>query len=107
MKRQRSWNYHTKVLIPREIADKAKSEEKEIDQLEVILLWGEAHRSAHHFKRGDECCHIDNLDQVLHVDKIMRSYPKPENGEKQKPKIDGILVHWWQEENCQNCGLKI
>ena len=97
MRTHKSWNFHTKVLIPIEIARKALEHDKDIDKLEVVLLWQEAHRSSHHFKRGDECAHVDNLKQVMHVDKIMRSYPKPENGEKQKPKIDGILCHWFEQ----------
>ncbi len=99
MKKQRSWNYHTKVLVPESIAERAKEKKTEIERLEVLLLWGEAHRASHHFKRGDVAYHVDDLEQKLNVDKIMRSYPKPQDGEKQKPKIDGILVHWHEE--CQ------
>ena len=105
MKRQRSWNYHTKLLVPVDIANKALSYKTEKETIEEILVWGETERSDHHFKRGDECCHVDNLEQVLHVDKIIRSYPKPYNGEKPKAKIEGILVHWHEKIVCQNCGF--
>ncbi len=96
MKIHKSWTFHTKVLVPESIAEKALAETDPIQRLEVILLWQEAHRSSYHFKNGDTCCHVDNLEQVLHVTKIIRSYPKPEDGERQKPKIEGILCNWWE-----------
>ena len=105
--RLRSWNFHTKVVVPENVAKEALSQNSEAGRIEVLLLWGEASRSGHHFKRGDTCCHVDNLEQVMHVDKIIRTFPKPVDGEKQKARIEGILVHWMEEVICPHCGNKI
>jgi hypothetical protein len=91
---QRNYKYHSKWLIPEKIAIDAKQQKSEEATLEVILLWQDAYQSSHHFKEGDTAYHIDDLETPLRVDKILRSYPKPTNGEKQKSKIIGIQVHW-------------
>ena len=97
MKIQRTHVYHTKLLIPDSIAKEAREQETEKGAIEVIMLWQEAHRAKHHFTRGDICYHVDDIHQKLNVDKIIRSFPKPRDGEPQKSKIDGIATHWHQE----------
>ena len=91
---QRSYRYHTKWLIPEATAIKAKEQETEAGKIETILIWQEAYRSSHYFREGETVYHIDDLDTPLRVDKILRAYPKPLNGEKQKSKIIGVQVHW-------------
>ena len=102
MKIQRNYRYHTKWLIPESVAKEAFSQTNEDDVQDIIERWNYAYRSEHHFKEGDTCYHIRDLEQPLAVDKILRSYPKPRNGETQKSKIDGILVHWHQQINLIN-----
>ena len=96
MKKQRNYVYHTNVLVPLKVAEQALAEASEAGRIEVILLWQDAYRSSHHFNPGDEVRHVDELSLVLHVDKIIRSYPKPRDGEKQKSRIEGILCHWFE-----------
>ena len=97
MKRLINHTFHTKLLIPKDVVTEGKKKESQAEMLEHLLIWQDAYRSDHHFKRGDECYHVDNLNQILHVDKVIRSFPKPKNGESQSSKIEGILCHWWEE----------
>ena len=97
MKVQRNYRYHTKWLLPEKVAIEALAQETKLARLEVILLWQEAHQSGHHFRPGDTAYHIDDLETPLRVDKILREYPKPVNGEKTKSKIVGISVHWHED----------
>jgi len=97
MKRQRVHNYHTKWLIPEDVAEAARKHEDDVAQLEEIIHWQETKRADHHFKVGDVCYHIDDIHQKLNIDKILRSYPKPFNGEKQKARLEGLSVHWHEE----------
>ncbi len=97
MKIQRTHVYHTKLLIPESVALEARDQTTERGLIEVIMLWQETYRAKHHFTRGDVCYHVDDVHQKLNVDKIIRSFPKPRDGEPQKSKIDGIACHWHQE----------
>ena len=92
-----TYRFHSKWLIPERVAEDALKETTEAGKSEVIMLWQEAHQSSHHFKPGETCYHMDDLDTPMRVDKILRDYPKPVNGEKTKSKIIGIQVHWHQQ----------
>jgi hypothetical protein len=104
MKRQRSYVYHTNVLVPLKVAEEAMLEEKEAGRIEVLLIWRDAYGSSYHFSPGDDVRHIDALEVKMHVDKIIRSYPKPRDGEKQKSRIEGILCSWFEDAVCSKCG---
>jgi hypothetical protein len=99
MKRQRTYVYHTKLLVPDYVAKEAQSAKDELEIFDILTSWQEKKRSDHHFTRGDVCYHIDDIWQLLHVDKIIRSFPKKKNGEPQKTKIDGIQCHWHEESS--------
>jgi len=94
-KRQRSYVYHSQLLIPEERALMARAEEDPMRRLDVLQNWQDVYQSEHHFKAGDTCYHIDDLEQLLRVDKIIRTFSK--NGESQKSKVNGIQVHWFED----------
>lgn len=93
-KRQRTYVYHTKLLIPEMVAKEAQSASSELEVFDIITSWQEKKRADHHFKKGDIAYHVDDIWQKLHVDKIIRSFPKQKNGEPQKSRIEGIQTHW-------------
>lgn len=90
--------FHTKWLIPEKTAIELRGIETEKGRIEHITLWQETHMSSHHFTEGDTCYHVDNYTQPMRIDKILRSFPKPRNGEKQKSRLEGISVHWYEHE---------
>jgi len=90
----RSYYFHSHLLIPEHVAKEAREQPTDLARLEVLLLWQEAHRSTHTFKELDVCYHIDDLDQSLRIDKIVRIKSRPVNGEKSKSRIQSLRVHW-------------
>lgn len=95
----RKHRFHSTLLIPFEVADEALALD-EIDCLERITLWTEAHQSSHYFKAGDAVVHKDNLSQKMIVDRILKKeIPREDaagglNGKITK--IIGIDCHWWE-----------
>lgn len=92
-KRFRCERFHSRLLIPYEVAQKAIDQ----DDIEPILLWIDAFQTGYKFKEGQEVAHKDNPLQKMYVQKIMVANISLESGAKFS-KMIGILCHWW--ENC-------
>lgn len=91
--------FHTKWLIPEKVIDELENIDSEEGKAEHIMIWQDAYQSHHHFNEGEICAHIWNPKTKMIVEKIARHFPKPQNGEKSKSKIDGIVVHWFEHDS--------
>lgn len=100
MKRLITHTFHSNLLIPSNVVEKAKATGSPEAELETILSWIDIHQSSHFMRSGHEVYHKDNLDQKMHVDRIIRKTYGAE--EKKRQKIVGVEVHFWEpvlEEN--------
>lgn len=93
---QRSYYFHSQLLVPEGVAIEARGHVDELARDEVLMIWQEAHGGHHHFKEKDKCYHIDNLWQMMRVDKIVRIKTPGINGEVIKSRIQSIRCHWMQ-----------
>lgn len=90
--RLRSERFHSKLLVPWEIAQKGQ------EDIENVLLWKEAHQEGYKYKEGQAVAHQDNLYQKMYVQKILTSDIRMQGTKQVFHKLLGILCQWW--ENC-------
>ena len=69
---QRNYYYHSQLLVPEKKAIEARDEPTEEGRDEVLMLWQLAHQPSYHFKEKEKCYHVDDLWQMLRVDRIVR-----------------------------------
>ena len=91
--RFRCERFHSKLLIPWQIAEKGQKD------LEKVLIWIDAHQEGYKFKEGDEVAHKGNLYQKMYVQKILIANITMES-KRVFRKLIGILCHWWEDCPC-------
>ena len=94
-KRYRCEKFHSHLLIPWNIAQRAVNQ----NDIDPILTWIDAHQQGYKFKEGQEVAHKNNPRQVMFVQKILVANIELHDGKK-FPKMIGILCHWWEDCPC-------
>ena len=86
MKRLKEHKFHSRSLLPSLVAAKGE---------EAIAEYESTGRMNSRFSTGEKVVHVDNLDQVMTVQEILRVKKKIRGQEVNA--LDGIVCHWWEE----------
>ena len=86
MKKLREHKFHSRSLLPSLVAGKGK---------EAIREYEDNGRINMKFCIGEKVVHVDNVEQVMTVQEIVRVKKKIRGQEVNA--LDGILCHWWEE----------
>lgn len=96
-KRFRCEKFHSRLLIPWNISERAVRE----NDIEPVLLWIDVYQQGYKFKEGQEVAHRENLSQKIFVQKILvANITLP--SKQQFAKMIGILCHWWEDCPCSD-----
>ncbi len=93
MSKFKTYKFHSKFLLPEDIAREARDVSGAAKGLEVIYNWQERHQSTHRFKEGERVFHIDDLYKPMYVDKILKEYTE------ERPRMIGVQCHWFEERD--------
>ena len=85
-KKLREHKFHSRSLIPSLVVEAGE---------EAIADYEERGRMNSRFSEGEKVVHVDNHDQIMTVQEIIRVKEKIRGQERNR--LDGILCHWWEE----------
>jgi len=86
MKKFKEHKFHSRSLLPSLVAKEGAS---------AIEEYEKNSRLNHRFSIGEKVVHVDNQEQIMTVQDIIRIKKKIRGQEVNA--LDGIFCHWWEE----------